>query len=280
MGLIRGQLMITTEVENFPGFPDGIDGPELMERFTKQAEKFGSKIVHEWASEFKLPPGGPFHVKVGDIWYETEAVIFANGAAARWLNAPGEQKYINKGISACATCDGPLPVFRGKHLFVVGGGDSAVEEATFLTRFASKVTLIHRRDTLRASKIMQDRALNNPKIEILWNSVIVGYKGEDKLSAIVVKNTVTGEETELEAGGVFMAIGHDPLTKHLKGTDVQLTEGGYVKVHDLVHTNIEGVFTAGDVHDHEYRQAISASGFGCIAAIAAERYIESKGSKL
>lgn len=272
--------MITTEVENFPGFPDGIDGPELIDRFTRQAEKFGAKLVSEWATDFKFTPGGPFHVQVGSVWYETQAVILANGASARWLNAPGEQKFVNKGISACATCDGPLPIFRNKHLFVVGGGDSAVEEATFLTRFASKVTIVHRRDQLRASKIMQERALKNPKIEILWNSQIVGYLGEDRLTGIIVKNTVSGETSEIEVGGVFMAIGHDPLTKHIVGTGIDLTEGGYIKAHDLIHTNIEGVFTAGDVHDHEFRQAISAAGFGCMAAIAAERYIEAKGSKL
>lgn len=248
-----GQLMITTEVENYPGFPEGIEGPELMERMTKQAERFGAKIVQEWATDFLLPSGGPFHVKVGNVWYETGAVILANGASARWLGAPDEDKFKNKGISACATCDGPLPIFRNKHLFVIGGGDSAVEEATFLTRFASKVTLVHRRDTLRASKIMQDKAKSNPKIEIMWNSVVVGYLGEEKLTGIVIQDVNTGEKKEYEAGGVFMAIGHDPLTRFITSSGVDFDEKGYIKAKDLIHTNIDGVFTAGDIHDHEYR---------------------------
>ena len=270
-----GQLMITTEVENYPGFPEGIQGPELMEKFMEQARKFGATIVEEYATEFELPQKGPFKVKVGDTWHETEAVIFATGASARWLNAPNELKYRNNGISACATCDGPLPVFRNKHIFVVGGGDSAIEEALFLTRFASQVSVIHRRDELRASKIMQKRALEHPKIDIRWNTVIDGYKGEKFLEKLVLKDVKTNNITEEEIGGLFMAIGHQPNTKYLENIGLEL-ENGYVKVHDHILTNIEGVFAAGDVHDTHYRQAITAAGFGAMAAIAAERWIEAK----
>lgn len=273
--------MITTEVENFPGFPDGVEGPELIELMSKQAKKFGATIIEEWANEFELPAGGPFKVKVGNQWYETSSVILANGAAAKWLGAPGEAKLVNHGISACATCDGPLPVFRNKHLFVIGGGDSAVEEATFLTRFASKVTIIHRRDSLnRASKIMQKRALENPKIEFLFNTVITGYEGEKSLEAINVKNIETGAEQSLPTNGLFMAIGHTPLTSHLSSAGVELDSTGYVVAKNHVETSIDGVFTAGDVHDTHFRQAISAAGFGCMAAIAAERWIEAKNARL
>ena len=270
-----GQLMITTEVENYPGFPEGIQGPDLMDKFMEQAKKFGSTIVEEYATEFDLPQGGPFKVKIGEKWHEAEAVIMATGASARWLNAPGEQKYRNNGISACATCDGPLPIFRNKHIFVVGGGDSAVEEALFLTRFASKVSIIHRRDELRASKIMQKRALENPKIEILWNTVIDGYKGDKFLETLVLKNVKTNEVYEDNVGGLFMAIGHSPNTKFLVNAGLDL-ENGYIKVHDHILTSVDGVFAAGDVHDTHYRQAITAAGFGAMAAITAERWIEAK----
>ena len=276
-----GQLMITTEVENFPGFPDGVEGPELIELMQKQAKKFGATIIEQWANEFELPAGGPFKVKVGNQWYETSAVILANGAAAKWLGAPGEANFINHGISACATCDGPLPVFRNKHLYVLGGGDSAVEEATFLTRFASKVTIIHRRDTLnRASKIMQQRALDNNKIDFAFNTVITGYEGDKSLTGIKVQNIETGIEQLLPTNGLFMAIGHTPLTNHLAAAGVELDSAGYVIAKNHIETNIEGVFTAGDVHDTHFRQAISAAGFGCMAAIAAERWIEAKNARL
>lgn len=275
-----GQLMITTEVENFPGFPDGVEGPDLIELMQKQAMKFGTTVVQQWANEFELPPGGPFKVKVGQQWYETSAVILANGAAAKWLGAPDEQKFVNHGISACATCDGPLPVFRNKHLYVLGGGDSAVEEATFLTRFASKVTIVHRREELRASKIMQQRAKDNPKIEFAFNTVITGYEGEKSLTAINVKNLQTGVEATWPAAGLFMAIGHTPLTSHIRNAGVELDSSGYVIAKNHVETNIEGVFTAGDVHDTHFRQAITAAGFGCMAAMAAERWIEAKAARL
>jgi thioredoxin reductase (NADPH) len=272
-----GQLMITTEVENYPGFPEGIQGPELMEKFMDQAKKFGATIIEEYATEFDLPPKGPFKVKIGVTWHETEAVIIATGATAKWLNAPNEQKFRNNGISACATCDGPLPVFRNKHIFVVGGGDSAIEEALFLTRFASKVTIIHRREELRASKIMQKRALENPKIDFRWNSVIEEYKGERFLEKIVLKNIKTNEISEEETGGLFMAIGHQPNTKYFQNVGLDL-DNGFIQVKNHVFTNIEGVFAAGDVHDTHYRQAISAAGFGAMAAISAERWIEAKHS--
>lgn len=280
-GLVPGgQLMITTEVENFPGFPEGVEGPDLIELMQKQAKKFGATIVDQWATEFQLPQGGPFKVKVGQHWYQVDSVILANGAAAKWLGAPDEHKFINHGISACATCDGPLPVFRNKHLFVIGGGDSAIEEASFLSRFASKVTIIHRRDQLRASKIMQQRAKDNPKIEFMFNTVITGYEGNKSLEAIQTRNLLTGQESVLPAAGLFMAIGHEPLTQHLRNAGVTLDSSGYVVAKNHVETNIEGVFTAGDVHDQEFRQAITAAGFGCMAAIACERWIEGKRANL
>lgn len=275
-----GQLMITTEVENFPGFPDGVEGPDLIELMQKQAKKFGATIVDQWANEFDLPAGGPFKVKVGQQWYQADSVILANGAAARWLGAPDEQKFINHGISACATCDGPLPIFRNKHLYVLGGGDSAIEEASFLTRFASKVTIIHRREQLRASKIMQQRAKDNPKIEFAYNTVITGYQGGKSLEAIHVKNLLTNEEAVWPAQGLFMAIGHVPLTTHLRNAGIELDTSGYVVAKNHVETNIDGVFTAGDVHDTHFRQAVTAAGFGCMAAIAAERWIEERAARL
>jgi len=272
-----GQLMITTEVENYPGFPDGISGPDLMARFQEQAKHFGGIIVEEFATEFKLKPGGPHMVKVGSQWYETEAIILAMGAQARWLGAPDEQLFINKGISACATCDGPLPVYRNKHILVVGGGDSAMEEATFLAKFAAKVSIVVRRDQLRASKIMQDRALSNPKIEVLWNTLITGYYGDDDfLKGVHLVNTQSGEKTSLDVGGVFMAIGHEPCTVPVKDSGLKLDESNYVSVHDHIFTNIDGVFAAGDIHDIHFKQAVSAAGFGCMSAIAAERWLETK----
>jgi len=272
-----GQLMITTEVENYPGFPEGIEGPELMDKFRAQAKRFGAQIVEEWATDFQFKAGGPHRVKIGEDQYECDTIILANGAAARWLNAPGEDKYRNRGISACATCDGPLPIFRNQHIFVLGGGDSACEEALFLTRFASKVTLIHRRDQLRASKIMAKRVLEHPKIEVAWNTVVEGYIGEQKLEGIKLKNIVTGESKSAPTGGLFMAIGHEPLTRGLEKSGVELDEEGYIKVQkDFVYTNIDGVFTCGDVHDTVFRQAVTAAGFGCMASIAAERWLEAK----
>ena len=247
-----GQLMITTEVENYPGFSKGIDGPVLMDKFKEQAEKFGAELIEDWATDFQFTKNGLHRLKIGNTKYECDAIILANGAVARWLNAPDEEKYRNNGISACATCDGPLPIFRNKHIFVIGGGDSACEEASFLTRFASKVTMIHRRDELRASKIMQKRVMENDKIDFLWNTVITGYKGKKKLEGIQLKNTKTGKEEDVKASGLFMAIGHIPLTNSLQNTGLELDEKGYIKVRDNIYTNIDGVFTCGDVHDtHE-----------------------------
>jgi thioredoxin reductase (NADPH) len=272
-----GQLMITTDVENYPGFPDGIQGPELMDKFMAQAKRFGTTIIEEYATEFELQNGGPFKVKIGESWYESEALILANGASAKWLGLENEDKYRNKGISACATCDGGLPIFRDKELYVVGGGDTAAEEALHLTKFASKVTIIHRRDQLRASKIMQKRLIEHPKIEILWNTVIEGYEGETVLERLKLRNVKTNERYTQEVGGLFMAIGHTPNTKWLLNTGLEF-EQGYIKVRDNVYTNIEGVFACGDVHDTHYRQAVTAAGFGCMAAISADRWIEAKNS--
>lgn len=273
-----GQLMITTEVENYPGFPKSIEGPELIEGLMEQAKRFGTRLVNGLAHEFEpLKPNGPFRFKIDDKQYETEVLICANGASANWLNLPNEDKFRNNGLSACATCDGPLPVFRNKHIYVVGGGDSAMEEAMFLTRFASKVTVVHRRDTLRASKIMQKRALEHPKIDFLWNTTVTGYVGDDFLTGLRLQNTKTGEESEVETPGMFVAIGHSPNTMTLVGSGLELDDKGYIKVYDQVHTNVPGVFACGDVHDTVYKQAITAAGFGCMAAISAERWLESRG---
>lgn len=263
-------------MENFPGFPEGIAGPELMERLFAQARNFDAEILEEFASDFEFKAGGPHRMKIGDQVVEADAVILANGARARWLGAPDEARFINMGISACATCDGPLPVFRNKEIYVLGGGDSACEEAIFLTRFASKVFLVHRRDTLRASKVMAARALEHDKIEVLWNTAIVGYKGETALEGLVLQDTQTKEQREVSCGGLFMAIGHVPNTAALQGSAVQLDSTGYIQVRDHVFTNIEGVFAAGDCHDTIYRQAITAAGLGCMAAITAERWLEEK----
>jgi len=274
-----GQLMITTEVENYPGFPEGVEGPELMDKFMAQARRFGANIIEEWATDFEFKAGGPQRCKIGGVQYEAEAIILANGAAARWLNAPGEEKYRNRGISACATCDGPLPLFRGQQIYVLGGGDSACEEALFLTRFASKVFLVHRRDQLRASKIMAKRVLEHPKIEVLWNTMIEGYEGQGRLERICLKNALTGEPKTVVAAGLFMAIGHVPLTTGLEKTGLELDSEGYIQVQRGIFTNIDGVFAAGDVHDTVYRQAVTAAGLGCQAAIAAERWLEEKAAE-
>ncbi len=272
-----GQLMITTEVENYPGFQDGITGPDLVDNMMKQAQRFGTKLVHGFAHSFEeMKSGGPFRLKIGDNLYEAETIICANGASARWLGLSDEDKYRNNGISACATCDGPLPYYRKKHLVVVGGGDSAMEEALFLTKFASKVTIIHRRNALRASKIMQKRAMDNEKIEIMFDTVIEKYEGNDNLERLKVRNVETNESTYLEVGGLFMAIGHIPNTDKLVGSGIKLDDEGYIKVLDNIHTNIRGVFACGDVHDTIYRQAITAAGFGAMAGIAAERWLENK----
>ena len=261
--------MITTEVENFPGFPDSISGSELISKMNKQAKSFGAVIINEFAKNFKFCKD-KHQVTIGNQVYLTDSIIFANGARARWLGAPDEQKFINRGISACATCDGPLPCFRNKNITVIGGGDSACEEALFLTKFASTVYIVHRRNNLRASKIMSDRVLNHPKIKILWNTTVTGYYGDENLNG--VKLLTDDEEKTLDCAGVFMAIGHIPNTEELVNLNL-LDKDGYIKVRNNVYTSIPGIFAAGDCHDTIYRQAITASGFGCMAAITAERYL-------
>src|SRR5688572_5460289 len=267
-----GQLMLTTDVENFPGFPDGIMGPELMQSFRQQAERFGAEFLTEKVTAVDFS-ARPHKVWVRDTEYEAEAIIVSTGARSLMLGLESEHRLIGHGLSTCATCDGFF--FRGQHIAVVGGGDSAVEEAIFLTRFADKVTLVHRRDTLRASKIMQDRAMANPKIEFLWNSEIAEVtdvsKGE--VTGVVVRNLKTGALTNVALDGVFIAIGHTPNTSLFKG-QVDLDANGYIVTHHGTRTNIPGVFAAGDVQDHIYRQAVTAAGSGCMAAIDCERYLE------
>ncbi len=268
-----GQLMLTTDVENYPGFPDGIMGPELMESFRKQAERFGTRIVSSDVSRVELA-SSPFSAWVGEDHYEAEAVIVATGASARWLGIPGEAELRGHGVSACATCDGFF--FRDNDLIVVGGGDSAMEEALFLTKFASKVTIVHRRDQFRASKIMAQRAMEHPKIDVIWQSTVEEVLGDDVVTGVRVKNVVNGEESEVKADGMFVAIGHDPNTKLFQG-QLELDEKGYVVVDSPTsRTSVEGVFAAGDVVDHVYRQAVTAAGMGCAAALDAERWLETR----
>jgi thioredoxin reductase (NADPH) len=266
-----GQLMFTTDVENFPGFPEGVTGPGLMELMKKQALRFGTEMVEEDVEEADFKPGGPFRVRSRSGWREARAIIIATGAAAKWLQLPDESKFRNRGLSACAVCDGLF--FRKQEVMVVGGGDTAIEEALTLAHHVSKVTIVHRRDALRASKIMQKRAAANPKVHFLWNTEITGYSGDAVLQSVRLKNTVTGKEWEEPISGVFMAIGHHPNTEFLHGI-IDLDEQGYVLTHNGVETSMEGVFAAGDVHDRYYRQAITAAGFGCMAALRAERWLE------
>ncbi len=266
-----GQLMLTTEVENYPGFVDGIMGPELMEAFRAQAERFGSIIHNVDVTEVDLAKR-PFVVRTAEDEFTADCVIVATGASARWLDIPGEARLRGRGVSTCATCDGAF--FREKHIVVVGGGDSAMEEALFLTRFGSKVTVIHRRDSLRASKIMAERALNHEKISFIWNTAVEEVIGEDSATALRIKNLVSGEVTTLEAQALFIAIGHDPNTGIFRG-QLTLDSAGYIASDDGVRTNVEGVFVAGDVYDIRYKQAVTAAGMGCKAAIDAEKYLES-----
>jgi thioredoxin reductase (NADPH) len=263
--------MFTGEVENFPGFPEGISGPELMELMKKQALKFGTQMLEEDVEEVDFKPGGPFKIRSVSGWHEARTVIIATGAAAQWLQLPEEFKFRNRGLSACAVCDGMF--FRNQEVMVVGGGDTAIEEALTLAHHASKVTIVHRRDSLRASKIMQDRAKQNPKIDFLWNTVLTGYVGTDVLEGVEVKNAATGQKSVLRTSGVFMAIGHHPNTEFLKGV-IELDPQGYIVTRNVVETSMEGVFTAGDVHDRYYRQAITAAGYGCMAALRSERWLE------
>jgi thioredoxin reductase (NADPH) len=266
-----GQLMLTTDVENYPGFPEGIMGPELMNRFREQAERFGAEFINEKVSKVDFSVR-PFRVWVRDTMYEAESIIVSTGAQALMLGLEAESRLIGHGLSTCATCDGFF--FRGQQIAVVGGGDSAMEEAIFLTRFAEKVLVIHRRDTLRASKIMQERAFANPKIEFIWDSVVVDLLGTDRLEGAVIEHVKSGETTTLPVTGLFVAIGHRPNTDLFAGV-LDMDDNGYlITAPGSTATNVEGVFAAGDVQDHTYRQAVTAAGSGCMAAIDAERWLE------
>jgi thioredoxin reductase (NADPH) len=266
-----GALMTTTEVENFPGFPDGILGPELMDSMRKQAERFGAEFITDDVSKVALD-GDVKTVWIGTTEYQAHAVILSTGSAWRPLSVPGEQELLGHGVSSCATCDGFF--FRGQQIAVIGGGDSAMEEANFLTRFGDNVTIVHRRDEFRASKIMAERALANPKIKVAWNSVVTEVLGKDgKVCGVRLRDVTTGEAAQLDVTGVFVAIGHDPRSELFRG-QIDMDESGYVKVAAPgTATNLPGVFAAGDVVDHTYRQAITAAGTGCAAALDAERYL-------
>ncbi len=268
-----GQLMITTDVDNYPGFPEGIQGPELMQRFEAQAERFGAEIRREIVESVDFS-ASPFTVVTEERTYRGRSVIISTGASARWLGLESETRFRGRGVSACATCDGFF--FKDKVITVVGGGDSAIEEATYLTRFGSMVYMVHRRDELRASRIMQQRAFDNEKLEILWNSVVTEVLGDDQagVTGVMLKDTKTGEEREHATDGLFLGIGHDPNTGIFKGI-LDMHENGYL-ITNGVKTNVDGVFACGDVTDHVYQQAITAAGMGCQAAIEAEHWLEAQ----
>lgn len=274
-GVYGGQLMLTTDVGNYPGFPEDIKGPELIERMLKQAKRFGAEVILDDVTRVDFSQQ-PLRAWVGDQEYQAPAVIIATGASAKWLGLPAEERLRGKGVSSCATCDGFF--FKDKKVVVAGGGDVAMEDSNFLTKFASEVTVIHRRDTLRASKILQSRAFKNPKMKFIWDSEIIDILGQDEVNGVKIRNLKTGQEQELATDGVFVAIGHEPNTKFLQGSGLELDEKNYVVPRDGSRTNIEGVFVAGDVHDHVYRQAITAAAAGCRAAIDAERWLSEQGS--
>ena len=271
-----GQLMLTTEVENFPGFPEGIMGPELMMNCRSQAARFGADLRTEKVSKVDLS-SRPFNIWVGDPdaaepTYQAKSVIISTGAKALMLDLPNEQRLIGRGVSTCATCDGFF--FRDQDIMMVGGGDSAMEEANFLTKFAKTVTVVHRRDELRASQIMQDRAMANPKINFLWHTVVTDVLGDEAMTGVALENVQTGEKTQMDATGLFIAIGHRPNTDLFKG-QLEMKDSGYlITANDSTATNVEGVFACGDVQDDKYRQAITAAGSGCAAALDAERWLE------
>ena len=266
-----GQLMLTTDVENYPGFADGLLGPELMDQMEKQAARFGAEIIPVHVTDVDLSER-PFVVRAGDQEWRGRTIIVATGATARWLGVPGEEKLRGRGVSACATCDGFF--FRDRELVVVGGGDTAMEEATFLTKFASKVTIVHRRDEFRASKVMSARALANPKVDVMWNTTVAEVHGDDAVSGVTLNDVRTDESRTFAADGLFVAIGHDPNTALFRGK-LALDDEGYITVAEpRTATSVPGVFAAGDVTDRTYRQAVTAAGQGCKAAIDAERFLE------
>ncbi|MHB8152731.1 MAG: thioredoxin-disulfide reductase [Vulcanimicrobiaceae bacterium] len=269
-GMYGGQLMLTTEVENYPGFPEGILGPDLMLKFREQAERFGARVENVDVTEVDFS-GRPLIVRTEQAEYQAQTVIVATGASARWLGVPGEEALRGRGVSTCATCDGAF--FREKHIVVVGGGDSAMEEALFLTRFGTRVTVIHRREDLRASKVMAQRVRSHPKIDFIWNTVIEEVLGQERVTGLRLRNLRDESVSEFACDAVFIAIGHDPNTGIFRGR-LDLDERGYVRVTGESGSNVDGVFIAGDVSDLRYRQAITAAGAGCRAAMDAERYLE------
>ena len=277
-----GQLMLTTDVENYPGFPEGVTGPEMMDMFQRQAERFGTTVIGEDITKLELSER-PFtlHTSRGKE-VTADAIIISTGATANWLGLENEMRLAQTGggVSACAVCDGALPMFRDQPLAVVGGGDTAMEEASHLVKFASKVYVIHRRDELRASKVMQERVLGAPNAEVLWNKVVVDVHGEDKVTGVELEDTVTGERSTLDIKGLFIAIGHTPATKFLKDSGLEFDDSGYINLPGRdSSTNIPGVFAAGDVADSRYRQAVTAAGMGCMAALDAEHYLASQPSR-
>ncbi len=268
-----GQLMLTTEVENYPGFPKSITGPELMDITKKQAERFGTRFISKNITKVDFS-SRPFKAWTSDKEYQAESIIISTGASAKWLGLDSEKALMGRGVSACATCDGAF--FKDVEVAVVGGGDTAMEEAQFLTRFATKVYVVHRRDTLRASKIMAEKVKKNPKVEFIWNSTVEDILGKTTVTGLRLKNTLTNQITEKKVGGVFMAIGHKPNTDIFKG-QLKLSETGYIETKKgTTYTSVEGVFASGDVQDHVYRQAVTAAGTGCMAAIDAERWLENQ----